>query len=157
MSRLDSRARAEEAIVLRGREWTWQEIADALGYRSRGAAQVAVARELARTAPESADTARRYLLVSAKYASRMLHDRLDAAYQRGDDDTVALHNRELCRNRDQIARLTGAYMPEKTELDVTVSTVEDTRRRLLARLERDTSALPALPVIDAEATEEAAT
>ena len=39
MSRLDSRARAEEAIVLRGREWTWQEIADALGYRSRGAAQ----------------------------------------------------------------------------------------------------------------------
>lgn len=40
--------------------------------------------------------------------------------------------------------------PEKAQLDVTVSTVEDTRRRLLAFVEREQAALP---VVDAETVE----
>jgi hypothetical protein len=146
----DSRARAERAFGLRAVGRTWREVANELGYKSVGAAQLAVSRHLARSSPESADTTRRGAVESLRITTSVLFDRFAAAVGREDDATVVLLNREIVRNRDQLAKLTGAYMPEKTEVDVRLSTVEDTRRRLLARLEQD---VPALPVIDAEGEE----
>jgi hypothetical protein len=80
--------------------------------------------------------------------SRVLGERLAAAYVRGDDDGLVMLNRELARNDSELAKLQGLYAP--TEVSVTVSAVEDTRRALLERLDRDT---PALPVIDVQAVE----
>jgi hypothetical protein len=39
MTRYSSRDRAEEAVKLRAREYTWQEIADRLGFSQTGAGQ----------------------------------------------------------------------------------------------------------------------
>ena len=54
MTRYSSRDRAEEAVKLRAREYTWQEIAGRLGFSSRGAVRLAADRRLQRTAPEAA-------------------------------------------------------------------------------------------------------
>jgi hypothetical protein len=147
MAHLASRARAEQAVVLRARGWTLQEIADELGYASRGSVRTAIDRELARSSPETADSARRSLLESARYTSRRWHDAFDTAVVARDVEAMAHAHRGLCRDRDMVAKLVGAYAPERAEVDVRVTSVEDTRKRLLAQLERD---MPALPVIDAE-------
>ncbi len=151
MAHYASRAHAEQAVTLRARQWTLQEIADHLGYASRGACRNAIERELARTAPEATpDAARRSLLDSARYTSRRWHDAFENAVAARDIEAMANAHRGLCRDRDHVAKLTGAYAPEKAELDVTVSVVEDTRRRLLAKLESEKSALP---VVEAEVVE----
>jgi hypothetical protein len=51
MTRYSSRDRAEEAVKLRAREYTWQEIAGRFGFSSRGAVRFAADRQLQRTAP----------------------------------------------------------------------------------------------------------
>ena len=76
----------------------------------------------------------------------MLFDRFAAAVDQGDDHTVALLNRELRGNREELARLTGAYMPERAEVDVKVhqtpgQIIDDMRDSRLA-------------VIDAEVVEQ---
>jgi hypothetical protein len=101
-------------------------------------------------------------LDSARYTSRRWHDAFDAAVSACDVEAMAHAHRGLCRDRDMVAKLTGAYAPEKAQLDVVVSTVEATRQRLLAQVERDVPALRTdhrsdqLPVIDAEVEEETA-
>lgn len=150
MSLRDSRARAERAFGLRSIGRTWREVCNELGYKSVGAAQLAVSRHLTRSSPEPVEVTRRGAVESLRITTSVLFDRFAAAVGREDDATVALLNREIVRNRDQLAKLTGAYMPERTEVDVRVSTVEDNRRRLLAQLERK-SVLPA--VIDVEVEE----
>lgn len=137
-----SRARAERAFSLRAIGRSWSEVRDELGYKSVGAAQTAVSRHMARNSAEHVDTTRRGAVESLRITTSVLFDRFAAAVVREDDATVALLNREIVRNRDQLARLTGAYMPERAEVDVTVAGVESTRRALLERLER--------PVLEAE-------
>jgi hypothetical protein len=44
-----ARRRAEDALELRSLAYSWQEVADKLGYRSRQAAHIAVSRLLAST------------------------------------------------------------------------------------------------------------
>jgi hypothetical protein len=149
MTLRDSRARAERAAVLRSIGRSWREVARELGYHSIGAAQRAVERHDLRNGTEPTETSRRSLITSARITHAILFDRFAAAIDREDDVTAALLNRELVRNRDQLARLQGAYAPERAEVSVTVST-EDNRRRLLAMVERDAPALPASPVIDAD-------
>ena len=144
MSLRDSRARAERAFGLRAIGRTWREVASELGFKSIGAAQLAVSRHLARSSPESVDTTRRGAVESLRITTSVLFDRFAAAVGRGDDATAALLNRELVRNRDQAARLLGLYAPSQTEVDVRVSAsalIADTRERLLA-------------VVDAEVVEE---
>ena len=108
MNRQDSRHRAEQAFRLRAVGRSWQEGATALGYRGRQSAQDAVRRHLDRTAPESAEAARRSLVESARITSAVLFDRFAAAVAGEDAQTVAVLNRELARNRDQLAKLLGA-------------------------------------------------
>src|SRR4051812_11673973 len=137
MSLHASRARAERAFQLRAIGWSWHQIKDELGYGSHGAVQLAVRRHEQRTNPESVDTSRRSLVESARITTRVLFDRFAAAVDRGDDHTAALLNREIRGNRDQLARLTGAYMPERAEVDVTVrqtpsEIIREAQERLLA-------------------------
>jgi hypothetical protein len=134
MNRYDSRARAERAFGLRAVGRTWQEIADALGYKSRGAAQDAVRRHMDRTAPDSPEAARRSALESLRITSATLFGAFSAAATRRDDKALAALNAELARNRDQFAKLTGAYQPERAEVEVAVM-VQQTPADLLAEYE----------------------
>lgn len=112
----DSRARAERAFQLRAIGRSWRQVAAELGYRSVGAAQNAVARHEHREAAEPRETSRRSLVESARITHSVLFDRFAVAVDREDDATVALLSRELVRNRDQLAKLLGAYAPERAEI-----------------------------------------
>lgn len=120
----DSRARAERAFQLRAVGWSWNRIAAELGYASHGAAQTAVKRHEARTSGESSDSSRRSLIEAARVTTAVLFDRFAAAADREDDKVMALLNGEIARNRDQLAKLTGAYMPAQ----VNVTTADDVKR-----------------------------
>lgn len=120
----DSRARAERAFQLRAVGWSWNRIAAELGYASHGAAQTAVRRHEARTSGESSESSRRSLIESARVTTAVLFDRFAAAAEREDDKTMALLNGEIARNRDQLAKLTGAYMP----VDVKVTSADEVKR-----------------------------
>lgn len=111
-----SRARAERAFLLRSIGRTWTEVAAELGYKSRGAAQLAVQRHMARNAPETAEVTREQAVAAARATHSVLFDRFAAAVEREDDDTAAMLSRELVRNRDQLAKLTGAYAPARAEV-----------------------------------------
>jgi hypothetical protein len=149
----DSRLRAERAFGLRAIGRTWREVCNELGYKSVGAAQLAVSRHMARMDPESVDTTRRGALESLRITTSVLFDRFAAAVVREDDNTVVLLNREIVRNRDQLARLTGAYTPERTEVDVTLtqaSFIESIRTRAVEMVDARAAVLPA---VDAEVVE----
>ena len=146
MSLHSSRARAERAFQLRALGWSWSRIADTLDYKSHSAAATAVKRHEERVGAEPVESSRRSLIESARITTGVLFDRFAAAADRGDDRTIAMLNGELCRNRDQLAKLTGAYVPERSEVDLTVrqspsQIIADAQARLLA-------------VIDAEVVEE---
>lgn len=142
---------------MRANEYTWQEVADRLGFRSRGAAQLAVRRYLARTAPDSPDLSRRYLVEAAKSDARVLREGFEAAAARGDDDRVVAYAGARVKNRDQLAKLAGAYAPARAEVSHDVAGLtgpalaEAIRTRALELL--PTTAINARPdaeVIDAE-------
>jgi len=144
----DSRARAERAFQLRAIGRSWREAANELGYRSVGAVQRAVQRHELRNGPEPVETSRRSLITSARITHSILFDRFAAAIDREDDETAALLNRELVRNRDQIAKLTGSYAPENINVNVSqtpAAIIADARARLLAVVDAE--------VIDARVVE----
>jgi hypothetical protein len=135
MSLRESRVRAERAWQLRAIGRSWRQVANELGYRSIGAAQVAVKRHEKRDGVEPVETSRRSLIESARITSAVLFDRFAAAANREDDATLALLNHELCRNRDQLAKLMGAYAPERAEVTVrqtTTQLLDEYRDKLLA-------------------------
>lgn len=137
MTLRDSRARAEKAFQLRAVGRSWREVATTLNYRSIGAAQSAVKRHEERVGPEPVEASRRSLIEGVRVTNAILFDRFAAAASRKDDRVLALLNGELCRNRDQLAKLTGAYAAEKSEVDVTVhrppgEILADFKRELLA-------------------------
>jgi predicted transcriptional regulator len=129
---MESRARAERAVVLRGRRRTWDEIATELGYSTRAAARNAVHQYLERTAPVDSATARVYMLAELDHRTRQLGDAMDAAAAAKDADGMALLSRELRGNRDQAAKMVGAYQPERSEVDVQVSSVVQLTERVQA-------------------------
>lgn len=133
MTLRESRERAEKAAMLRAIGRSWREVCRELAYKSIGAAQLAVARHERRNGPEPVETSRRSLITSARITHSILFDRFAAAIDRDDDETAAMLNRELVRNRDQIAKLTGSYAPERH--DVTVQSASEliaaTKQRLL--------------------------
>lgn len=112
-----------------------------LGFRHRTSARQAVAAYMASTTAETVDSARRTAAESLRITTAILFDRLALAVQRDDentDATVVLLNRELVRNRDQAAKLHGAYAPERTEVDVNV---RQTPAAIIDRMETELLAL----------------
>lgn len=159
MNRQDSRARAEEAFRLRACGRTWAEISETLGYRNRGSAQLAVKRLMDRTAPESPEQARAKADESLRITQSVLFTRLAAATQRGDDDTITSMAKEIRSTVAERSKLSGAYAPQRAELDVKVSAdpaaiIARAEADLLALIaEREQRQLPATPILDAEVVE----
>lgn len=121
-NRLDSRHRANQAARLAATGATWQEIADNLGYRSRQAAQQAVARLHDRTPPESTAQARAKHDQALQLIQRNDFTRYLLALKAGDDDTALRYSKELRSTIAERAKLAGAYAPQRTEVDVNVTT-----------------------------------
>jgi hypothetical protein len=155
MNRQDSRARAEEAFRLRAVGRTWAEISNAVGYRSRGAAQLAVRRLMDRTPPETPTHARAKADETLRITQSVLFGRLAAAAQRGDDDVLARMAKEIRATVAERSKLVGAYSPQRTEVDVNLSAdpsaiIADAERQLLALITERQQSLPAAPILDAE-------
>lgn len=159
MNRQDSRARAEEAFRLRAAGRTWSEISRALGYRSRGAAQLAVRRLMDRTPAETPGHARATADETLRITQSVLFGRLAAATQRGDDDTLTKVAKEIRATVAERSKLAGAYAPQRTEVDVNVTTdptaiIARAEADLLALVaERQQHQLTATPILEAEVIE----
>ncbi|MDV3215240.1 hypothetical protein [Mycobacterium avium] len=121
-NRQDARARAEEAFRLRAVGRTWAEIANTLGYRGRQSAQDAVRRHLERTAPESPEAARRSASEGLRITKSVLFAELAAAKQRGDSQGLVATAKAIADMIEKDARLNGLHAPQRTEVDVNLST-----------------------------------
>ncbi|MGD1282061.1 hypothetical protein ACKUUI_02270 [Mycobacterium seoulense] len=140
MNRQDSRARAEEAFRLRAVGRTWAEISATLGYRSRGAAQLAVRRLMDRTPPETAEQARAQASEGLRITKSVLFAELAAAKQRGDSQGLVAAAKAIADMIEKDARLNGLHAPQRTEVDVNVSSDP---RAVIDRLETELLALVA--------------
>jgi AraC-like DNA-binding protein len=121
-NRLDSRHRAEQAARMLGTGATWQEVADACGYRSRQAARQAVDRLTNRTPAESVEQARAKHDAALQLLQRNDFTRYLHAVQAGDDDTAIRYSKELRGIVSERAKLAGVYAPERQEVNVNVTT-----------------------------------
>ncbi len=138
MSREDSRRRAERAHRLRAAGHTWQTIADAEGFQSRGSARTAVKRYLQAEPAESADEVRRSAGETLRITRSVLLGRFAVASERGDDLTMVALAREVHRNLAQWAQLVGANAPAASEVNLRV---EQTPSVIIQRLEAELLAL----------------
>ena len=115
-----SRRRAEDALELRALAYSWQEIADRLGYRSRSAAHTAVVRLLASTRRPTVAESRVESAEQLRVMRRRLFDHLEVADRDGDADTATKVAREIRANLDSAAKLDGLNAPQRTDVEVTV-------------------------------------
>ncbi|MDQ1249244.1 MAG: hypothetical protein QG597_3618 [Actinomycetota bacterium] len=152
-----SRRRAEDALELRALAYSWQEIADKLGYRSRSAAHTAVSRLLASTRRPTVAEQRTESAEQLRVMRRRLFDHLAVADRDGDADTATKVAREIRANLDSAARLDGLNAPQRTEVNVAVDVspslaAAEWLRQVAAA--QPATALPSMPsappVIDAE-------
>jgi hypothetical protein len=91
---------------------TWQEIADALGYRSRQAAAQAVSRLRDRTPSESVQQARAKHDAALQLLQRNSFTRYLHAVQAGDDDKALEYGKEIRATVTERAKLAGVYAPQ---------------------------------------------
>jgi hypothetical protein len=122
MNRQDSRARGEEAFRLRAVGRTWAEISITLGYRSRGAAQLAVRRLMDRTPPETPEAARRSASEGLRITKSILFATLADASQRGDSLAVVAVAKAIGDVIDKDVRLNGFHVQAAQRVDVNVTT-----------------------------------
>lgn len=140
MSRRLSRQRAEQAARLRATGMTWQEVADAVGYRSRQGAFDAVAALYKRFPPESPETARRSLTEGLRIQLARLHQRFADAEDRNDTEAVVALAKELRSTTDAIAKLNGLSVPVAQQVDVNV---HHSATAIIDRMETELLALAA--------------
>lgn len=120
-----------------------------LDYRSVGAVQLAVKAHVERELRDPSEVTHREQVETVRMRQRLLNARFAEAYRAADDDRLAAINRELHRNGDILAKLTGTYSPERQQVDVTVGRsradiLAEEESRFLASL-ADRRADPALP------------
>ena len=140
MSHQDSRSRAEAAFRLRSCGRTWTEISAELGYRSRDGARLAVARYVDRQPALSADTVRRSAHEGLRVVRAVLFERFADAKERGDDDDLIALAKEIRANTAETVKLHGAYVPVRTEVDLSVTT---SAAEAVNRLEQELLAIAA--------------
>lgn len=137
MPRRDSRARAVEALRLRACCRTWQEVADELGFRTRGGAQMAVNRLVAamESDPRYGAVERAVSAATLRELGSRLFPLYEAAADRADEEAAASLSKELRSVVVDHARLTGIAAPQRAEVNVNLSLGEmiaQTRQRLRA-------------------------
>lgn len=142
-TRRETRARHEQAAALRACGYTWQAIADHLGYRHRQAAKSAVERLQARTR-ETPEMSRRSLVDGLNLTKTALFEGLAAAKQRGDDVSATAYSREIRSVTDQLAKLDGLHAAQKLDVNVAVTPTREALAQYRAQL---------LSAIDAEVVE----
>lgn len=147
MSHRDSRHRAEQAWRLRCRGRTWNEIAEALDFKSRRSVQRAVATHLERNKPEAAEIVRRSMGEGLTMIREQLLDSLEEARAEGDHQAVATLARAATDSIEKQARLMGLHIAVATEVNVNVvqtmtEIVADTRARLQAAIDAEVVPLP---------------
>lgn len=120
MSHIESRRRAEAALELRSRAYSWQEIADQLGFRHREGPRRAVVSLLAKTRRPTVAEMRAESAEELRVQRRRLHDRQEAAEAEGDAETVIKAAREIRANLEAAAKLDGLNAPQRTEVSVAV-------------------------------------
>ncbi|MBV5244452.1 hypothetical protein KUF57_13005 [Mycolicibacterium sp. PAM1] len=118
MRQRDSRARAAEAYTLHLDGYSWQDIADALGFRSRSGAQRAVERHLAATTPDPSHIARRKWIDGKRRLRARVSRQLSAAEAAGDHPAVAQLSAAIDRIDDQLAKASGYYAPQNVNVAV---------------------------------------
>lgn len=139
-TRLDARHRAEQAAKMSATGATWQEIADHLGYRSRQAAQQAVTRLTANAPPETVEQARAKHDAALQILQRNDFTRYLTALESGDDETAIKYSKELRGIVTERAKMAGAYMPERTEVNVNI---EQTPTAIIDRMRTELLAVAA--------------
>jgi AraC-like DNA-binding protein len=142
MNRQLTRHRAEQAERMHATGATWQEVADALGFKTRQGAIMAVQRLRNQTPPETVEAAR------AKHDStlRLLQQRMFSGFlrvdQAHDDDAAIRYSKEIRSIVAERAKLHGTYAPQRAEVDVSVSTdpaalLAETRQRLMSVIDAE--------------------
>jgi hypothetical protein len=132
--------------------YTWQQIADNLGYRSRQAAQQAATRFEAKNPPESVEAARRREGEALRIIKATLFERFADAKHRGDNDAMVALSRELRNTSDAIARLNGLNTSVAQQVDVNVhhsatAIIDRMETELLALAARQPNMRPALGAV----------
>jgi hypothetical protein len=150
-----------EALAYRARGWTYQRVANEMGYRDRSAARKAVERALAHDIRESNDEAKALLLTDLNAAKQAVWAVLEANHlvisdgrvvhldgaPIPDDDPVLRAVDRLVKIDQEIAKIYGAYAPVKSEV-ITMDAVEAEIRKLEAEVGdagRGKAGAPALP------------
>ncbi|MGB5111220.1 MAG: hypothetical protein WBO08_06210 [Mycobacterium sp.] len=118
MRQRDSRARAAQAYEMHLDGSSWQDIADALGFRSRSGAQSAVNRHLAETTPDPSHIARRKWIDGKRRLRARVSRQLAAAETASDSQAVAQLSAAIDRVDDQIAKAAGYYAPQNVNVAV---------------------------------------
>ena len=118
MSHTESRRRGEDALRYRLKGWSYQEIADELGFQHREGARRAVTRLLAETCRPSVDEAQVESAESLRLVRRGLFGHLEVANAEGDAETATKVAREIRANLDSAAVREGLNAAARTEVDV---------------------------------------
>jgi hypothetical protein len=160
-NRTATKARAERAWRLRCAGRTWQEIADATGFKSHQAAIVAVNRLLAKDPPEDVGTQRRYTAEGYRIVIAALFELLATAKDRHNVQEGVTASRALADVMDRRAKLLGLHVPVVQEVNLTL---QQSASAVLDRAEAELLAIAAgqpapaavqasLPILDAEVVE----
>lgn len=150
--------RARRALQLRTMCRTWQEIADAEGFKSPGAAHNAVDRLLKKQPPENLAAMRIYTTEGMRLIQSTLFEALSDAKRRHDTSAVVAVSRAIVEVMDKHARLVGMHIAVPQEVNVRVeqsaaAVVERAEAELLALAASSPSPGAGLPVLDAEVVE----
>ncbi len=147
-SRRDTRARHEQAALLRSLGFTWTAIADHLGYRTRSGAQSAVERLWARQR-ETPEVARRSLTEGLNVSKAVLFEALAGARDRGDVAALTACTREIRSVTDQLAKLDGLHAAQKVDVSVkhetTVQVLAEFEQRLIDAIDAEVVEPKAIP------------
>jgi len=119
MSHRESLIRSDRALALRAQGHTFEEVAELLGFASRGSAKHAVEAAIARSSEEwTPARSRATLLAAAQESVRVWSERFQQAYEAKDVDGMAAAHAALLDVRKEEAKLTGAYAPATVAVDI---------------------------------------
>lgn len=135
--RKDARKRAAQAFQRRCMGQTWQQIADALGYRTRSAAHIAVRDHINRLPTEDRDHARTISAGTYDALKEQLWNTLTNALNDGKNDTAITAARTIADIQTRRDKLLGIEATPATDITVTVNdtaaaVIDRARTELLA-------------------------
>jgi hypothetical protein len=138
-----------KALECRARGWTYQRVAEEMGYRDRSAARKACERALASSIRETSEEAKTLLIADLNAAKQAVWAVLEANHlvisdgrvvtldgePIPDDEPVLKAVDRLVKIDQELAKIYGAYAPVKSEV-ITMDAIEAEIRQLEADLGR---------------------